>query len=70
MEGMMWCKASGELRRLAGFFAEKGAGAAGGFTTGKMPGLQCQNQKRNRNRNQKRKRNRSQNLVGGLIYFD
>jgi hypothetical protein len=25
MEEIMWCKASGELRRLAGFFAEKAA---------------------------------------------
>jgi hypothetical protein len=24
MEEVMWCKGSGELRRLAGFFAEKG----------------------------------------------
>jgi hypothetical protein len=27
MEGIVLCKTSGGLRRLAGFFAEKGAGA-------------------------------------------
>jgi hypothetical protein len=28
MEGMMWRKTSGELRKLAGFFAEKGGPSA------------------------------------------